>query len=127
MRLIKAVAKLANLINGFTNKELRKEIQIKNGLTEDNYGSTKMGYDLKRLLVKGIIKKISGTYRYVLTELGIKICKILLLLKEKILSPIISGIKNISGKRKKVLNRIEKCYEGIVNNLNKLVYELGFR
>ena len=89
MRVIKAVAKSSNLIGGFTNKELRKEIQIKNGLTENQYPGTKMGYDLKRLLVKGLIKKKSGTYKYFLTELGIKICKILLLIKDKILNPII--------------------------------------
>ena len=126
MRAIKALAKSSNLIHGFNNKELRREIIIKNGLKEEEYPSTKMGYDLKRLLVKGLIKKIVGTYKYVLTELGIKICKILLLLKEKILNPIISGIKDKSNKKKK-LNRIEKYYNEIVNNLNKLVHQLGFR
>lgn len=33
MRVIKTVAKSSNLIGGFTNKELRNEIQIKNGMT----------------------------------------------------------------------------------------------
>jgi hypothetical protein len=100
---------------------------VKNGLTEDKYSSTKMGYDLKRLLVKGLIKKIKGTYRYILTELGIKICKILLLIKEKILSPIISGIRNTINMKRKRFNKLEKYYNEIVNNLNKLVCELGFR
>ena len=127
MRVIKALAKGSHLIHGFTNKELKKEIQVKNSLTEDKYSSTKMGYDLKRLLEKGLIKKIKGTYRYILTELGIKICKILLLIKEKILSPIISGIRNTFNMKRKRLNKLEKYYNEIVNNLNKLVSELGFR
>ena len=57
MRVIKAVAKSSNLIGGFTNKELRNEIQIKNCMTDEDYPTSKMGYDLKRLLEKNIIKK----------------------------------------------------------------------
>lgn len=126
MMIIKAAAKSSNLIHGFTNKELREEIQTKNGLTEEEYSSTKMGYDLKRLLVKNIIKKIEGTYKYVLTEFGIKICKMLLLIKDKIFNPIISGIKSKVTKKGEKLSRIERYYFEIVNNLDKLVYELGF-
>jgi len=70
--------------------------------------------------------KIAGTYKYVLTEIGIKICKILLLLKERIINPIISGIKNNIAEKKKKLNKIEKYYQEIVNSLNKLVHALGF-
>ena len=127
MRVIKAVAKSSNLIGGFTNKELRNEIQIKNGMTEETYSTGKMGYDLKRLLVKNIIKRIKGTYKYVLTELGIKICKILLLIKDKIFNPIISGIKSKGSKMGDKLSRKERYYLEIVDNLDKLVYELGFR
>ena len=105
--------------------DVRLRFTAKNGLTDDNYGSAKMGYDLKRLLVKELLKKITGTYRYILTELGIKICKMLLLIKEKIFSPIISGIKNTVNKKRKIFNRIEKYYYEIVNNLNKLVHDSG--
>ena len=59
--------------------------------------------------------------------IGIKICKILLLIKEKILSPIISGIRNTINMKRKRLNKLEKYYNEIVNNLNKLICELGFR
>lgn len=86
-----------------------------------------MGYDLKRLLVKNIIKRIKGTYKYVLTELGIKICKILLLIKDKIFNPIISGIKSKGSKMGDKLSRKERYYLEIVDNLDKLVYDLGFR
>ena len=82
---------------------------------------------LKRLLVKNIITRIKGTYKYVLTELGIKICKILLLIKDKIFNSIISGIKSKGSKMGDKLSRKERYYLEIVDNLDKLVYELGFR
>ena len=126
MRVIKAVTSSSNLIHGFTNKDIRREIQIKNEFNEKVYSSSKMGYDLKRLLVKKIIKKIDGKNKYVLTMFGIKICKALLLIKDKIFNPIISGIKSKLNRSNKKLNRVEKLYFDLIKNLNKLVYELGF-
>lgn len=126
MRVINAVTKSSNLIHGFTNKEIRREVQMKNELNENEYSSSKMGYDLKRLLVKKIINKIDGKNKYVLTMFGIKICKALLLIKDKIFNPIISGIKSKLNRSNKKMNCVEKCYFDLIKNLNKLVYELGF-
>ena len=58
MGLIEALLKRSNVIAQITNKGLRKEVQRVRNIGEGGYDSTKMGYDLKRLLIKKIIKKV---------------------------------------------------------------------
>jgi len=64
--------KRSYLVSHITNKDLRKEVQRVRNIGEEEYGSTKMGYDLKRLLMKKIIKKVEGTHKYIFTKTGYK-------------------------------------------------------
>jgi len=93
MGVIEALLKRSNVIAYITNKDLRQEVQRVRGISEQEYDSMKMGYDLKRLLVKRIIKRVEGTHRYVFTEFGYKLCLMLLLIKDRVVEPIIAGIK----------------------------------
>lgn len=52
----------------------------------------KIGYDLKHLLVKKIIKRVEGTHRYVFTKSGYKLCLMLLLINDRVVEFIIAGI-----------------------------------
>ncbi len=92
MGVIEALLKRSNVISHITNKDLRKEVQRVRNIGEEEYGSTKMGYDLKRLLMKKIIKRVEGTHKYLFKENGYKICMMLLLIKDRVIEPIISGI-----------------------------------
>ena len=93
MGVIEALLKRINLISHITNKDLRKEAQRVRNTSKEEYGSTKMGYDLKRLLMKKIIKKVEGTHKYMFKENGYKICMMLLLIKDRVVEPIISAIR----------------------------------
>ena len=92
MGVIEALVHSSNLVSHFTNKSLRKEVHRIRSIGEDEYGSTKMGYDLKRLVVKGIVKKVEGSHRYIFTKTGHKVCVMLLLLKNRVIEPLLSGI-----------------------------------
>jgi len=93
MGVIEALLKRSNVIAHISNKDLRKEVQRVRGISAEEYGSTKMGYDLKRLLVKKIIKRVEGTHRYVFTQFGYKLCLMLLLIKDRVVEPVMSGIR----------------------------------
>ena len=93
MGVIEALLKRSNVIAHITNKDLRKEVQRVVGISDKEYGSTKMGYDLKRLVVKNIIKRVEGTHRYVFTEFSYKLCLMLLLIKDRVVEPMVSGIR----------------------------------
>jgi len=46
------------LVSHFTNKSLRKEVHRIRSIGDDGYGSSKMRYDLKHLVVKVMVKKV---------------------------------------------------------------------
>ncbi len=73
-QLLKSIANGKFLIHGFRNKDLRKELL--------NKSSSQVSRIIKRLFVKGLIKKVNKTYRYYLTALGHKVIKTALKVKE---------------------------------------------
>lgn len=73
-QLLRTVAKGDFLIHGFRNKDLRKELS--------NKSSGQISRIIKRLMLKGLIKKVNKTYRYYLTTLGNKVIKTALKVKE---------------------------------------------
>jgi len=124
MGVIEALLKRSNVIAHITNKDLRKEVQRVRNIGEEEYGSTKMGYDLKRLLIKKIIKKVKGTHKYIFTKVGYKICLMLLLIKDRVVEPVVSGIKKGT---KTVGNYLKsKLNEQLVkvNNMLDEIFEL---
>lgn len=76
-QLLKAIAQGKFIINGFRNKDIKKQLKNKN--------TSKVSRLIKRLRVKGIIKKVKNTYRYYLTTLGQKIIASALNVKEHFL------------------------------------------
>lgn len=59
--------------NGFTNADLRRLIADATGRTIEELGPHQMSYDLRRLRLHGLIRRIAGTFRYELTGDGLKI------------------------------------------------------
>jgi hypothetical protein len=73
MALLSALTSFAHIARGFTNKTLRKQVADLLGSDGPPYGTSQMSYDLRRLRKKGIIWRISNSYRYQLTTYGRKV------------------------------------------------------
>jgi hypothetical protein len=73
-QLLRLVSKGDFVIHGFRNKDLRREMT--------NKSTGQISRIIKRLLLKGLIKKVNKTYRYYLTSLGNRVIKIALKIKE---------------------------------------------
>jgi len=67
MALAGALAVSSNLIGGFSNKTIRPLIC---GLLGEPYNQARCCYDLRRLKLKGLIRKVAHTNTYVLTADG---------------------------------------------------------
>ena len=64
MALTGALCVLVHTVVGFTNRSLCAQVS---SLLDGPYTSTQTTYDLRRLRLKGLIHRISGTNRYLLT------------------------------------------------------------
>jgi hypothetical protein len=69
--ILGAVLQFAHLIDGFTTAELRAYLTHRFGLSPDDYTAAQIRYDLLKLRAKGLIRKLDGHNRYVLTPKGL--------------------------------------------------------
>ena len=82
LKILEAVACGEFNIHGFQNKNLSQKLESKT--------SSQVSRIIKRLRVHGLIRKISGTYRYHLTKLGKAVIILGLKLKDMVVIPNLS-------------------------------------
>jgi hypothetical protein len=73
---------------GITNKSLRA---LMTGLLAVPYGPGQMTYDLRRLRLAGLIRRIGHTNRYVLTPDGVKVAVFYTKLHNRLLRPLLAA------------------------------------
>ncbi len=73
---------------GITNKSLRA---LMTGLTHAPYTPNQATYDLRRLRVTGLIRRIDGTHRYDLTSDGLKVAVFYTKLHNRLLRPLLAA------------------------------------
>jgi len=76
-------------VSGFTNKRLRQLLPAKS--------SAQISRLLKRLRVHGLIKKVTGRYKYYLTEFGRQVATMALKLRQMVVIPALAfGVETLS-------------------------------
>jgi len=70
MALCQALTAFTHLPRGFRNRDLRPHVATLLGRA---YTAPQMTYDLRRLRLKGLIHRITGTHRYTATTYGLKV------------------------------------------------------
>ena len=69
MALCQALCAFTHLPRGFRNRDLRPQVEA---LLGRSYSAAQMTYDLRRLRLKGLIHRITGTHRYTATTYGLR-------------------------------------------------------
>jgi len=84
MALFAALSRFATAINGFRHRDIRPVVQDLLQATSDTYTASQMTYDLRRLRLKGLIKRIKGTQIYILTTYGLRVATLMTKLHQRI-------------------------------------------
>lgn len=79
---------------GLRHSNLRPSVAQLLGLSPDEYTQGMMTYDLRRLRLHGIIERISGTHRYRITDVGIKVTQFFSRLYARVIRPALSTTGN---------------------------------
>jgi hypothetical protein len=90
MALLLALTLFQHLIDGFRNHDLRKQVADLLGITLSAYTPHQMTYDLRRLRLKGLIYRPSGTHRYFVTPYGWKVARLFSRLEARVFRPAMS-------------------------------------
>jgi len=87
MALASALGQTLLAATGITNKSLRA---LMTGLLHAHYSPGQMTYDLRRLRLAGLIRRIEHTNRYVLTPDGLKVAIFYTKLHNRLLRPLLA-------------------------------------
>ena len=90
------------------------------------YGPRRAAYDLKKLRGKDLIQKKTGSRRYHTPPAGLRAMAALVILREKVLQPILAGMgKPKMGRKPNNWTQIDEHYETIRQNMFVLFEDLG--
>jgi len=84
MALFAGLSRFLPAINGFRNAELRQTVRTLLNLEPDAYTASQMGYDLRRLRLKGLVSRVEGSHRYILTTYGRRVAYLMTKLHHRI-------------------------------------------
>jgi hypothetical protein len=88
MALAAALCALVHAAVGFTNRSLCARVS---SLLGGPYTSAQMTYDLRRLRLKGLIRRLEGTNTYVLTSEGARLAIFYTKLHDRLLGPLLAA------------------------------------
>lgn len=89
------------------------------------YTARQAAYDMNKLRGKAVVVPIKKSRRYCLSKCGVRILAGLLILREKVIKPILAGIcKKSVGRPPKNMRPIDTKYYNIRNEMFNLLTEL---
>jgi hypothetical protein len=91
MALMSALCVFLNLPDGFRNRNLRANIAQLLGSDPATYKPGEMTYDLRRLRLHGLIRRVPGSHRYQITRLGLRVAAFYSKLYARTLRPGLSA------------------------------------
>jgi hypothetical protein len=84
MALFASLSRFSPALHGFRNAELRQITQTLLNLQPEAYTASQMSYDLRRLRLKGLIARVEGSHRYILTTYGRRVAYLMTKLHNRI-------------------------------------------
>jgi hypothetical protein len=84
MALFAALSRFAAALNGFGNADVRHTVQALLNVSPEEYTASQMSYDLRRLRLKGLITRLKGSHRYILTTYGRRVAYLMTKLQNRI-------------------------------------------
>jgi hypothetical protein len=92
MTLMLSLCAFGCLIDGFRSRELRRQVAALLGIGLEQYSASQMSYDLRRLVRKGIICRVTGSQRYYLTPYGWRLARFYARLEARVFRPALTAM-----------------------------------
>ena len=121
-----AVLALAPKPGGFTLAELAERVRPLLPSNRPTYASRHASYDLSKLLGKALVERVARTHRYRIPPYGVRILAGMLVLRERVLKPVLAGLgKARIGRPPKQIHPLDKHYEVLQHELRRTFETLG--
>jgi hypothetical protein len=125
-RVAEAVLALSASPVGFTASGLAGQVHTMTGQPESGYGARRAAYDIKKLRAKGMVRRIGKSRRYEPVPEGLRSLTALLVLREKIIRPLLAAGTQPEPQAKPANPvPIDHHYERLRAGMRDLFTELG--
>ena len=95
------------------------------GLPEPEYGKRRAAYDIQKLRAKGMVQRIGKSRRYEAPSAGLRSLTALLVLREKVIKPLLAASGQLSLPPQPDPTPIDRHYEVLRAGMRQLFVELG--
>ncbi len=107
------------LPNGFTNADLRHHLAPQLGKDPGHMTSGQITYDLRRLRLHGLIERIPHTFRYRVTDTGMRSARYLTRLHDRLLRTGLAEITDPSPPAPSALRAADRAYQAAIDDLTR--------
>jgi hypothetical protein len=123
--VLKAALSLACSPDGFTVGNLAETVHSQLGATGSRYDARRAAYDIRKLRGKELIHKIPDSRCYTIPPQAIRTIAALVILREKVLRPILAGVgKPKLGRKPTNWTSLDEHYEAIRQDMFTLMEDL---
>jgi len=124
--VLEALVALALTPKGFTVADLATKVRAILALAPDAYSARHAAYDLKKFRAQTWVQKIGKSRRYQVPAAGLQIMAALLVVREKVLKPVLAGAGKLKrGPKPKSQTPIDALYQTLHMTMRELFKLLG--
>ena len=92
MRLMEVLLHGGSQLSGWQTAKIQEAILAAFGLSAETYTLTQLRYDLRKLKVHGLLEREGRTYRYRLTDKGVRVAAMFVLFHQRICGPLANSL-----------------------------------
>ncbi len=121
-----AVVALAPKPGGFALSDLASTVQEMSGWTHEQYGKRQAAYDLRKLRGKNLVEKPGRSRKYITAQSGIRVICALLVLREKVIKPLLASVAKPSlANKPSNCSPVDAHYDNIAREMSLTFATLG--
>lgn len=123
--VLAAVVQLAAAPADFSASDLAHKVQQLLGDSQTSYLPRHAAYDLKKLRGKQWVTKVGNSRRYAVSTLGLKTISALIILRDKLIKPLLACMGNTPRPRSPKETQLDHLYREAHDSILALSLELG--
>ena len=120
-----AVIELSTRPDGFTLAQFAETVRQRSGQDATTYSTRNAAYDMAKMVGKALLRRIERSRRYAVDPPGIRILCGYLLLREKVIKPLLAGIVRPRGRRPKHRTVLDEHYIALRQELRRTFQTIG--
>jgi hypothetical protein len=123
--VVNAVVELSTQPEGFTLGDLAQAVRTRGGENAREYSVRQAAYDLAKLRGKNLVRRKERSRRYLSDPSGLSTLCAYVLLREKVIKPLLAGVHHRLGRPPKVVAPLDQHYLALRQEMLRTFETLG--